>query len=267
MARTRETPLAADEYIDRNGETRKKPVNPKQTRLPGIPQADHHDVVDEATAKKLVEIDKDPFLAYADSVGQTSIIGQLLKFTKGEWTAGKEGEEIPLGTRFVVNMDSMLVGWIKWTDSKPEQQVMGKVLDRYRVPRRNELGDLDEATWELDSRGDARDPWQEACYLLLKKPGAKYTRDTAFTFSGSSLGAKHAGRDLCTMYGEHRIKHDDEFPIVKLDRDFYMHKEFGKMWKPMFVLAGWEKKILFEQAAEPQAIEEGDKRQRGRRAA
>jgi hypothetical protein len=263
MARrkTTEVPLGEDEFIGPDGNTYKK----RGSGPAAVIQAEPRQMVDEATAKRLVEIDKDPFLAYADSVGQTSIIGQLLKFTKGEWVAGKEGEEIPLGTRLVVNMDSMLVGWIKWTDNRPEQQVMGKVLDHYRVPRRPELGDLDEAAWELDSRGDPRDPWQEASYLLLKKPGARYSKDTAFTFSGSSLGAKQAGRDLCTMYGEHRIKHDDEFPIVKLDRDFYMHKEFGKTWKPMFVLAGWEKKSLFEQSAEPQAAEESPARTPPRR--
>jgi len=227
----------------------------------------NNEVVDEKTAKRLVEIDKDPFQAYADSVGQTSIIGQLLKFSKGEWLAGKEGEEIALGTKFVANLDSMLVGWIKWVDNKPEQQIMGKVLDRYTPPKRHELGDLDEATWELDHRGDPRDPWQEASYILMKKPGVKFTRDTAFTFSTSSFGGKGALAELCSAYAEQRITRDDQFPIVKLGKDSYPHANFGKIWKPKFLLAGWESKDLFEAVAEAPAEEEETRPRRGRRAA
>jgi hypothetical protein len=48
----------------------------------------------------------DPFLAYADAISPRSIVGTLLKFSKGDYLAGEEGEIIPHGTQLRTAMNS-----------------------------------------------------------------------------------------------------------------------------------------------------------------
>src|SRR5215472_12074744 len=40
----------------------------------------------------------DPFEVYANAVAPRTIIGTLLRFTKGDYVAGEEGKEIPEGS-------------------------------------------------------------------------------------------------------------------------------------------------------------------------
>jgi hypothetical protein len=219
------------------------------------------------TGRAIKEVEKDPFRAFAGRIVQTSIIGQLLKYSKGEWLAGKEAEEVPLGTKLVVNPFSLLTGWIKWVDNRPDQQVMGSVADFYQPPTRAELGDLDESTWEIDNRGDPRDPWQKASYMLLKKPGVRYAKETAFTFSTSSDGGMRMLADLCNSYADHRVEHDEEFPIVSLGTESYKHDDYGKIHKPQMAIVGWEDRKLFDAVAAvvgKETTEEAVKPHRGR---
>ena len=105
-----------------------------------------------------------PFTAYGEQASQKSIVGQLLRFTKGDFLAGQEDEEVPVGTQFVANMDEMLAGWIRWEANKPTDHVMGKVSDGYQPPRRNELGDDDKTQWEVDATGQ-----QQKCTMFWMK--------------------------------------------------------------------------------------------------
>lgn len=109
----------------------------------------------------------DPFLAYADAISPRSIVGTLLKFSKGDYLAGEEGEIIPHGTQLTANCDEFLAGWIKWQDGKPVEQRMIRVADGFHPPVRTDLGDTDKSLWETDDKGEPKDPWQFTNYLLL----------------------------------------------------------------------------------------------------
>src|SRR5215813_12745856 len=91
--------------------------------------------------------------------------GTFLKFTEGDWTLGEEGKTAPAQARFVVCMDECYRGWVRWWDSKPTDHLIGRVVDRHRVPRREELGDQDESKWETANNGARRDPWARTVYL------------------------------------------------------------------------------------------------------
>src|SRR5262245_7440244 len=94
--------------------------------------------------------------------------GTFLKFTKGDWTLGEDDKGVPAGTRFVVCMDEIYRGWVRWWDGKPTQHFIGRVVDRYRVPPREELGELDESKWETASNGAPRDPWAKTVYAAMR---------------------------------------------------------------------------------------------------
>src|SRR6185503_20383716 len=69
-----------------------------------------------------------------EEIGQQAprrIIGQLLKFSKGDYLYGQENDELPMGSKLIANMDQLLRGWIKWADNKPAEQVMGLVVEGF----------------------------------------------------------------------------------------------------------------------------------------
>jgi hypothetical protein len=125
----------------------------------------------------------DPFLAYADAISPRSIVGTLLKFSKGDYLAGEEGEIIPHGTQLTANCDEFLAGWIKWQDGKPVEQRMIRVADGFHPPVRTDLGDTDKSLWETDDKGEPKDPWQFTNYLSLMDADGNL-----FTFTTSSRG-------------------------------------------------------------------------------
>src|ERR1039457_6483148 len=84
--------------------------------------------------------------------GQSNIVGKLLKFSKGDYTAGQDNDEVDEGTEAVVNMDARWVGWQRWEDNKPAEQQMGAVTEGFQPPRRADLGYDDEDKWEVDDQ-------------------------------------------------------------------------------------------------------------------
>src|SRR6185312_12370011 len=155
------------------------------------------------------------FQSYGDQVSQRSIVGKLLKFSKGDFLVGEDNEEVEEGTQYVANMDELMVGWIRWQGSKPTDQIMGRVSEGYQAQRRSELGDDDKTKWEVDEQGRERDPWQFSNYLILKTPGQSGD-DALFTFTTSSRGGLNAIGELCKSYGKAMRQRPDELPIIAI---------------------------------------------------
>ena len=131
----------------------------------------------------------DPFQAYADAVAPQTIIGTLLKFSKGEYFAGKESTPVPAGTRFIANLDAMMVGWVKWVNGRPVDHALVRIADGALPARREQLGDTNEEQWQYDTRGEHRDPWQQVNYLPMINADAE-----VFTLSITSIaGLKEVG--------------------------------------------------------------------------
>jgi hypothetical protein len=87
-----------------------------------------NDIVKQANNLPIAQSDN-PFADYADAAQSTSIVGKLLKFSKGDWFAGKDEDEMKDGTAFVANMAELMTGWQRWEDNKPTEQRMGKVME------------------------------------------------------------------------------------------------------------------------------------------
>ena len=194
------------------------------------------------------------FQQYGEATRQTAIVGQLLKFSKGDWTAGESNDEVEEGTQFIANMDELLVGWVRWSQNRPTDHIMGKVVNGYQPPRRNELGDSDQDQWEVGDDGNSRDPWQVTNYLLLQGE-----EDELYTFTTSSKGGINAIGDLCVKYGKLLRQHPNDFPVIKIGTGSYMHqnKAYGRIKFPTFEIVGWVKKSTFaEVEADERAPEE-----------
>ena len=74
---------------------------------------------------------KNVFEAYGDAATARAIEGDLLKFVQGDYFAGQDNREIPLGTKLVARMDTLAIGWLRWQDNAPgDDERMGLVARR-----------------------------------------------------------------------------------------------------------------------------------------
>jgi hypothetical protein len=182
--------------------------------------------------------DYNPYIAFGDSVSQSNIVGHLLKFTKfGEFEAGENSINIPHGTELIAHMGDVLIGWQRWQDQRPTEQVMGLVRDNFQPPRRSELGDNDQSLWEVDDSGKSRDPWQKTTMVIFKG----LDNDELYTFSTSSKGGIQAVGKLSKEYGKQMRMRPNQFPVVRLGWDSYEHsnKQYGEIRYPVFEIVGW----------------------------
>jgi hypothetical protein len=192
------------------------------------------------------------FLTYGEAAGGGYIVGELLKFSKGDWLAGQENREIADMTKLVAVMDSLVVGWQRWENQRPVAYRMGLLVENFIPPPRDELGDTDEALWESDDAGDARDPWQPTNYLQLVDPK---NPDAVFTFTTSSKGGLGAIAKLCREYGrtcekEHR---EGQYPIVMFSTGSYAHRDraLGRIKVPQLTIVGWVRKSDLSPVVDP----------------
>jgi len=191
------------------------------------------------------------FLDYGRAATGSSIIGMLLKFNKGDWVAGQDNEELEDGTTLIANMDSLTVGWQRWEDGRPAEQVMGQLVKGFVPPRRNELSFNDPNEWERDeSNGKPRDPWVYTHQMVMKEPGKK---GQLYTFTSSSGGGKTAIGKLSTAYGDGiRGEHAGEYPIVELSKGSYLHRDpsLGRIKVPELPVVGWADRSEFDEVVE-----------------
>ena len=175
----------------------------------------------------------DPYAVYARSVASDT---PFLKFVKGEFQYGADGEVLPLGTRLVPHMAELRAGYIKWHDGAPIDDAMVRVVDGKPIPEREDLGDNDRNEWELDPNGIAIDPWQ-ACNTLPMK-GLETGEEYVFT-TGSRGGIGAVGK-LAMAYGRQRYKHNGQLPVIEIGSDSYRHKTYGDVPYPTFKIVGWQ---------------------------
>jgi hypothetical protein len=198
-----------------------------------LPQTKNQNLPAQAGERNVFEV-------YGESAGSGFIVGDLLKFSKGDWLAGQENRAIAEGTKLLAVMDTLIVGWQRWQDQRPVAFRMGLLVEGFVPPAREELGDSDESLWEQDDDGNARDPWQMTNYIQLIDPK---NAEQVFTFTTSSKGGLGAIAKLCREYGRAREKEhrEEQYPLVRLDTGSYQHRDrsLGRIKFPSFSIVGW----------------------------
>lgn len=190
------------------------------------------------------------YTSYGDQMASKTIRGKLLKFSKGDYLAGEDNDEVPVGTRFIAKMDDLMIGWQCWKDNKPTDHVMGRLGEGFQPPRRDTLGDDDQDQWERDAAtGELRDPWQFSNMIPFReisKDGKVEEGDDdesrgIYTFTTSSRGGLGALGNLTSKFGKKMRQHEGEYPIIEIGVDSYMHKnkQFGRIKVPTLVIVGW----------------------------
>src|SRR5262245_61066100 len=111
-------------------------------------------VVPAAKSSALAANGSSPVGAYLAQPG-VGPSGVFSKFAKdGVYRKQADDAQIPTGTEVAVVYDEIRVGWIKFLEKgqQPDRK-MGPVFSGFVPAEREELGDLDEALWEIGLSG------------------------------------------------------------------------------------------------------------------
>ena len=164
-----------------------------------------------------------------------NLMGQVLRFRKGEWLFGSEKQKIEAGTRFVAIMNEARHGWLKWNEDKTASHIVGKIVEGFKPPPRDSLDRRDESEWKIGLNVKKEDPWKEVVYLPLVSMGG----EQLLTFSTTTKTGAPAFWKLIDRHAWLGRKHPGQYPIVEIQSSGYEDKRFGWIDTPAFKIVGW----------------------------
>ena len=160
---------------------------------------------------------------------------KILKFKKGEYFIGEE--LVPLSTEYLAHTTAWTKSWIKFVNGEVAERKLFRVALGEKPPVREDLDDRDENNWPEGLDGNPTDPWVLQ-YLL---PLEKTSDGEVVIFVTSSVGGCRAVADLCNAYAKRTKKTGCGLPIIKLAKTDMPTKKYGKVLRPLFEIAGWER--------------------------
>lgn len=166
--------------------------------------------------------------------------GTYLKFNgnDGRWSFGQDDDDLPEGSRVVMDMQTLAFGWICWVEGAVEEEKLVMVVDG-KPPREEDLTDY--GPYEED------DGWREASSIsmVLESYGDDDQDEavgTPLLWKTSTGGQVRQIRKLAGAYGRVFAQHPGEFPIVELGEESYepRNKRYGKKkFSPVMKIVGW----------------------------
>ena len=190
-------------------------------------------------------------------VGPAGVV--LLKMDKtGHWVFGADQTEVEEESTWAVNPFSFVHGSIAWGD--------GEVLAEKMVPVSQPLPELDAAP------PGAKRGWETQIGMSLKCLDGEDEGMEA-RFATTSVGGKRSVQTLALAIAAQVEKDQSKpVPVVRLKKDHYTHKSYGKIFTPLFEIVEWvsmegkveeEKQAAAAAPAEaPAAAEEAPRRRR-----
>ena len=178
----------------------------------------------------------------------------ILKMDKtGHWVFGADQTEVEDDATWAVNPYSFVHGFIAWGD--------GEVLGEKMTGITNPLPELDAAP------ANAKRGWEMQIGMSLKcRTGGD--KDMEARFTTTSVGGKKSVQTLGIAIATQVDKDPSKpVPVVRLKKDHYTHKSYGRIYTPVFEIVEWVGMDGAEEAAEPEVVEEAAPTGRRRRAA
>ena len=177
----------------------------------------------------------------ATDVGAAGVV--ILKMDKtGHWVYGADQTEAEDDALWAINPFSFVHGFIAWGDG----EVLGEKMASVSQP----LPELDV------SPPGAKKGWETQVGMSLKcLTGEDKGMEARFTTT--SVGGKRAVQTLAVALAE-QVDKDQTKPVavVKLKKDHYAHKSYGKIYTPVFQVMEWVSMDADETPAEAVAAEE-----------
>jgi len=157
-------------------------------------------------------------------VGSAGVV--LLKMDKtGHWVFGADQTEVEDDSTWAVNPFSFVHGYIAWGD--------GEVLGEKMVSVSQPLPELDAAP------PNAKRGWETQIGMSLKCLSGE-DKDMEARYSTTSVGGKRSVQALALAIATQVEKDQSKpVPVVRLKRDHYTHKSYGKIFTPVFEILEW----------------------------
>jgi hypothetical protein len=165
----------------------------------------------------------------------------IIKMDKtGHWVFGADQTEAEADSTWAVNPFSFIHGFIAWGD--------GEVLGEKMVSVSQPLPEMEAAP------PGAKRGWETQVGMSLKCLSGEDNGLEA-RFSSTSVGGKKAVQTLAVAIAN-QVEADQTkpVPVVRLKKDHYSHKSYGKIYTPVFEIVEWvgmEGKTEAEEAPAP----------------
>jgi hypothetical protein len=179
----------------------------------------------------------------------------ILKMDRtGHWVFGADQTEAEDDSRWAVNPFSFVHGFIAWGD--------GEVLAEKMAPVTQPLPELDAAP------PSAKKGWESQVGMSLKCIGGE-DEGLECRYTTTSVGGKRAVQTLAVAIAAQVEKDPTKpVPIVRLGKDHYQHKSYGRIYTPVFEVLEWVSMDGAEDVQKADApVEATDAPRRRRRAA
>jgi hypothetical protein len=160
-----------------------------------------------------------------------------LKFSKGDWSFGKDDAPLDLEGLYVMHPQSLMHGWICWRD--------GALFKEYLLPFTQELpheSTLAEAPEPKPDSDDQPGYQHQMAFQIVAIEGKQ--KGQQFTFKTGTVGGRTA---VDKMVDALMARMDDVeatgeggiYPVLEFATDSYKHKTRGKIFVPMINIVGW----------------------------
>jgi hypothetical protein len=164
----------------------------------------------------------------------------ILKMDKtGHWVFGADQTEVEDDSTWAVNPFSFVHGYIAWGD--------GEVLAEKMASVSQPLPEIEDAP------PGAKKGWETQVGLALKCISGE-DKGLEARYTTTSVGGKKAVQTLAVALAE-QVEKDQSKPvaIVRLKKDHYAHKSYGKIYTPVFEVVEWVSMDDEPTVAEPEA--------------
>jgi len=178
----------------------------------------------------------------------------ILKMDKtGHWVFGADQTEVEDDATWAVNPYSFVHGFIAWGDG----EVLGEKMASVTQP----LPELDAAP------AGAKRGWEMQIGMALKCRNGE-DKDMEARFTTTSVGGKKSVQALGIAIATQVDKDPSKpVPVVRLKKDHYTHKSYGRIYTPVFEIVEWVGMDGAESEAEAAPVAEEAPAGRRRRAA
>ncbi len=167
----------------------------------------------------------------------------ILKMDKtGHWVFGADQTEVEDDSIWAVNPFSFVHGYIAWGEGVVLAEKMAPVSEP--LPETGPAPDGAKRGWEMQvgmslACANGEDEGMQARYTV------------------TSVGGKKAVQALAIAIAEQvDVNPDKPVPLVRLKKEHYQHKSYGRIYTPVFDITGWSSLDASSAAAEDSADDE-----------
>lgn len=152
----------------------------------------------------------------------------ILRMLKsGEWVFGQESAEVEAGSKWAVNIVSLAHGWICWTDGAGRNKLGGEVMVSMMEAKPAKPAPLDGFDFK-----------EQRTFELKCLTGEDV--GTEVIHKATALGSIKAIDGLLAQIQQQLVADPAHpCPVVTFGKDHYEHGQYGRIYTPVFTVAGW----------------------------